>query len=261
MNKILIPTDFSEYSNYALEYGSFIAKEKGCKLFILHIVRHKKDKESTALIKKLNDIKDLKYLKGIDFEIVLEEGGTISKAITKAAEKHKVDLIIMGSNGVSNIEEMLLGSNTENVIRHSKINVLTIKHKMDGLHIKSILFPSDFSPEAFTVFKTVVDFAKTFNAQIHLLTVSTLDNFIKKEDIEEKMDLFISYFKLKKNYTKVISEDVNQELGILNYCIDNSIDMIAIGTHGKGVLKKLLKESTSQNLVRDAFRPVLTMKF
>lgn len=261
MDKILIPTDFSEHSNYALEYGSYIAKEKGSKLFILHIIRHKKDKESETLLKKLSGIKALEYLKGVDFEIVLEEGSIISKAINKAGEKYKAELIIMGSNGVSNIEEMLLGSNTENVIRHSKINVLTIKHKMESLHIKSILFPSNFSPESFMVFKTVIDFAKLFNAKIHLLTVNTPDNPINKEDVNEKMDLFISYFKLTKNYTKAIFDDVNQELGVLNYCINNSMDMIAIGTHGKGILKKLLKESTSQNLVRDAFRPVLTMKF
>ncbi len=261
MNKILIPTDFSEQSNYALEYGSFIAKEKGCKLFVLHIIRHKKDKESNGLLDKLEEIKNYKYLKGVDFEIVLVEGSTISKAINRAGEKYDVDLIIMGSNGISNIEEMLLGSNTENVIRYSKINVLTIKYKMDSLHIKTILFPSDFSPEAYKVFKTVVDFAKIFNAQIHLLTVNTPHNPIDKAAIDEKMELFISYFKLTKNYTKAIFEDVNQELGVLNYCIDNSMDMIAIGTHGKSILKKLLKESTSQNLVRDAFRPVLTMKF
>ena len=154
MNKILIPTDFSEHSNYALEYASFFAKKKGCKLIITHILRD--EKKLDYVNEQFDEIRGYKGLKGVDFVFDLIEGSNISKSINKVAEKNNVDLIIMGSNGVSNVGEMLLGSNTENVIRNSQFNVLTIKHKMLGLHIKAILFPSDFSKETYSVFQTVV---------------------------------------------------------------------------------------------------------
>ena len=150
MNTILIPTDFSEHANYALEYASFITKEKGGKLIILHVYQQHKELENIQ--KKIEKIATYDYLKGIDYEIKVEKGISISTTINKIATDYHVGLIIMGSNGVSNIEEMLLGSNTENVIRKSRFNVLTIKHRMLELKIKSILFPSDFLPEANTIF-------------------------------------------------------------------------------------------------------------
>ena len=261
MNKILVPTDFSEHSNYALEYASNISKEKGGKLVILHIA---KKENQLGLNDKLSEIKTFKYLQKVDFEIVIKVGSHVSKMINKVAVDLNVDLIIMGSNGISNVGEMLLGSNTENVIRKSKFNVLTIKHQMLDLNIKSILFPSNFSPETYTVFKTVKEFAELFNATIHLLRVNTASHFEGTASVTDKMDMLINHFNLNsehKKYKKVIYDDKNEELGIINYAIDNDMDMIAIGSHGKNVLHKLIRESTSQNLVRDSFRPVLTIRF
>ncbi len=262
MNKILVPTDFSEHSNYALEYASFIGKEKGCKLIITHVINNN-DEVSNAN-HHFKEMENYSYLKGVDYVTNLVEGKSVSKAINKVGEEFNIDLIIIGSNGVSNVGEMILGSNTENVIRNSRFNVITIKHKMIDLKIKSILFPSDFSPETYSIFNTVKGFAELFNSKIHLLKVNTSNRFESTISATDKMELLIKYFKLDteyQNYKKVIYDDKNEELGIINYSVDNDIDVIAIGSHGKSVLQKLIHESTSQNLVRDSFRPILTMRF
>lgn len=260
MNKILVPTDFSKHSNYALEYASFIAREKESKLIITHVISSNAQIDDVK--KCFDEIKNCSYLIGISYEFRIEVGSSVSKAINKVAEEFKIDLIIIGSNGISNIEEMILGSNTENVIRNSQFNVLTIKHKMSDLKIDSILFPSDFSSEVYTVFEAVKKLAAFFEAKIHLLKVNTSskdeDNLIDNK----KIDGLIEYYQLKEEeYEKMIYNGKTEELGIINYCIDYDIDLIVIGSHGKGVLMKLIKESTSQNLVRDSYRPVLTMKF
>ncbi|MBL4592666.1 MAG: universal stress protein [Flavobacteriales bacterium] len=261
MNKILVPTDFSEHSNYAMEYASFIANEKGGKLIILHIA---KELGGADLDKKIEEIKNYSFLSKVEYEIIIEEGHHVSTMINKVGIDQGIDLIVMGSNGISNVGEMLLGSNTENVIRKSRFNVLTIKHKMLDLNIESILFPSNFAPETYSIFETVMEFAKFFDAKIHLLRVNTSNHFEDTASVNEKMDMLIKHFNLDteyKNYKKAIYDDKNEELGIINYSIDNSLDMIAIGSHGKSVLHKLIHESTSQNLVRDSFRPVLTIRF
>jgi nucleotide-binding universal stress UspA family protein len=259
VNKILVPTDFSEHSNYAIEYASYIAKEKGGQLIILHI---SKDREDSKLAKKREELVNYKYLKGIAFKIEIVEGKSVSKSINRFGEENDIDLIVMGSNGVSNVGEMLLGSNTENVIRNSQFNVLTIKYQMIGLSIKSILFPSDFSPESYSVFETVLEYAELFNAEIHLLRVVTSAHKKGSTKIDSKMDSFISHFQLKENsFKKVIYRDRTKELGVLNYSIDNDIDLITIGSHGKGIVRKILKESISQDLVRDTFKPILTVRF
>jgi len=257
MNNILIPTDFSENSLYALEYASFIAKTKGVKLVVLHIT-----KNEDCVKDNFGNIRALPCFKGINVEMVTRPGKSISKTINKVGVEFNVTLIVMGSNGVSNIGELIMGSTTENVIRNSQFNVLTIKHKMLSLDIGSILFPSDFSKESYAVFETVKAFADTFNAKIHLLRVVTSEKEEKSKKIADKIDLFKTHFKLDEKLIKTtIYRDKTRELGVLNYSIDHDIDMIAIGSHGKGIVRKLVKESISQDLVRDTFKPILTVRF
>lgn len=262
VNKILVPTDFSEYSKYALENAAFIAQKKDAVLTVLHIVKSEKKVDEDVINLKFSELKRLEYLNDINVSFIVEQGGNISKLINKVATNIEADLIVMGSNGANNTGEIILGSTTENVIRKSDVNILTVKREIITFDLNHILFPSDFSKEAYTIFETVKDYAKTFNATIHLLRVNKKDSLYDKTT--PKMDEFINYFKLDEEgyeYRKAISTNPSAEFGILNYSVDNNVDMIAIGTHGRGVLKKLIQESTSQSLVRDAFKPVLTMRF
>lgn len=264
MNKILVPTDFSLHANYALENASFFAKLNKGSLTVVHIVIDKKKIDQEAIDQKFELLKKQPYLKEVNANFVVVEGGNISKAINKIGVELGVDLIVMGSNGANNTGEIILGSTTENVIRRSEINVLAIKREIISFDLNRILFPSDFSKEANSIFETVKDYAKAFNASIHLLSVNKSDKEVLTKKAKAKMDDFIQFRQLNEEgivYRKSISTNSSAEFGILNYSIDNSIDMIAIGTHGRGVLKKLLQESTSQSLVRDAFKPVLTMRF
>ena len=257
MNNILIPIDFSENSNAALEYASFIAKTKGVKLIILHIT---KDAASVEL--QLERITALSFMQEIDAQIVVREGKNISKIIKKVGVEFGVDLIVIGSNGISSVGELILGSDTENVIRSSQFNVLTIKHKMLSLGLDSVLFPSDFSSEAYSVFETVKAFADLFGAKIYLLSVVTSNRKKELENTAEKMDAFVRHFSLTNSqYEKEIYQANNRELGVLNYSIDKDVDMIAIGSHGKGIVRKLVKESISQGLVKNTFKPILTVRF
>tara|TARA_B100000809_G_scaffold266486_1_gene329454 strand:- start:391 stop:1164 length:774 start_codon:yes stop_codon:yes gene_type:complete len=257
MNNILIPTDFSESSIYALEYASFIAKAKGRKLIVLHITKYEERVKD-----QLEKIRALPFFNEVDIEVITRKGKSITKTINKVGIEFDVELIVMGSNGVSNVGELIMGSTTENVIRNSQFNVLTIKHKMLSLDIDSILFPSDFSAESYTVFETVKAFADSFNAKIHLLRVVTSEKDKKTEKINNKMNLFIDHFKLEEEKIEIaIYKDKTRELGVLNYSIDNDIDMLAIGSHGKGIVRKLVKESISQDLVKNTFKPILTVRF
>lgn len=257
MNNILIPTDFSENTIYAIEYASFIARVKKMKLIILHITKNEGQVKT-----QLNDIAALPFLKGVDFELVIRDGKSVAKTINRVGIEFDIELIIMGSNGVSNVGELIMGGTTENVIRSSQFNVLTIKHKMLSLEMDSVLFPSDFSPESYKIFDTVKAFADSFNAKIHLLRVVTSDKKKNSTTIDDKMDAFINHFNLQEGtYEKAIYRDKTRELGVLNYSIDNDMDMIAIGSHGKGIVRKLVKESISQDLVRNTFKPIMTVRF
>lgn len=257
-----MPTDFSEHSKYAIENAAFIAQKTRAELVVLHIVKNEKNVDKEVVDAHFQELKNLTYLKFVKVDFVIEYGTNISKLIDKVAQQKQVDLIVMGSNGANNTEEIILGSTTENVIRKTDVSVLTVKREIITFELDHVLFPSDFSKESYSIFEEIKAFAKIFGATIHLLRVNKKDSLADKTT--PKMDAFIEHFKLDEEgfqYEKAISTNPSAEFGILNYSVDNQIDVIAIGTHGKGLLKKIIQQSTSQSLVRDAFKPVLTVRF
>ena len=263
MKKILLPTDFSEIAEYALEYAAFFAKKTSGTLHILTVIKSKSDKNNSSTQKKLDELTASLFLDGVEIKTHIKIGDSIKQSIVKCAEEIDVDLIIMGSNGASLFSEILLGSNTEKVIRKTRYSVLTIKHQMVSLKLRSIAFASDFSSPKNKAFHVVRDLAKLFNCTIHLLKVNTPNHFEPTRLALQKMDAFIKEQKLdeiKCKYKVALYSDSNEELGILNFCIENNMDMIAIGTTGKKAIWKLLNDSTSQSLVNHSFRPVLTIK-
>jgi len=134
---------------------------------------------------------------------------------------------------------------------------------MLNLQLKNIVFASNFEPESYPIFPIINLFANRFEANIHLLKIITPYHFETTRTINEKISKFIhngSEGDKPENIKSAIYADDNEELGILNYCIENDIDMIVVGTHGKGIIWKLFNESTSQNIVSHSFRPVLTVK-
>ena len=165
----------------------------------------------------------------------------------------------MRSQGATGLKEMLVGSNTEKVVRQSHIPVLVIKQDVDNFKIKNIIFASDFGELSRTTFQKVIDFANIFKATLHLLFINTVRNFETTSTVEAKFENFLRGFEIGK-HTTTIFNDVTIEEGILNYGRRIEADIIAINTHGRSGLYNLFTESISKDLANHALRPVLTVK-
>lgn len=63
--------------------------------------------------------------------------------IMEVSKEHSCDIIIMGSQGVSGLKEMFIGSNTEKVVRNSHIPVLVIKEEHPEFNVKDFVFATD----------------------------------------------------------------------------------------------------------------------
>ena len=75
----------------------------------------------------------------------------------------------MGSQVISDFEEMIIGSNTEKIVRSSDISVIVVKTDSDKFKFKNLVFASNFKEENKVVFGKFLNFAKQFNSKIHLL--------------------------------------------------------------------------------------------
>jgi len=166
----------------------------------------------------------------------------------------------MGSKGHSDFEEILIGSNTEKVVRTSTRRVIAVKRDRKKFKMKNLVFASSFKKEdKKEVFRKFLDFANNFNSKVQLLKVNTPSNFESTHDAKEKIQKFIKDFQLPK-YSINIYNDASIEKGILNFSRDINADLIALSTNGRSGLSHLFSASVNKELSKKALKPMLTIK-
>lgn len=272
MKKILVPVDFSEHSEYALQVASQIAKQHDAGIIILHMLglsefvqansEEEEEKEAKYYMnlakEKIMDFTDKEYLADIPVEAIIQNY-KIFDEVDEVAKEHHCDLVVMGSHGASGLSHLFVGSNTEKVVRTSEVPVLVIKRPHENFKIQKIAFACDLQPENTAAYEKVMAFAKLFSAKLETVYVNTSGaNYMGYADIEKKI----------ANFTKALGEDVpirvynhhSVEKGIFNFCLEQKIDLLAITTHGKKGLAHFFSGSTAENVSNHAKIPVLTLK-
>jgi nucleotide-binding universal stress UspA family protein len=273
MNRILVPTDFSEQATNALKVAAMLAKKYDADIYLLHMMeipmQHidpgavKSDIPETLFFmklahKKFEDLMDSDFLEGITVHETVKADITFNE-IKDACKEFNIDLIVMGSHGASGLKEMFIGSNAEKVVRSSDVPVLVIKNHHDSFDIKNFVFASDFKNDNRETYKQAVKFAQLFDAKIHLLLVNTANNFITTYESRTLIDDFISG-QTFENYTVNVLNDTSVEEGILNFSAEIDADLIGISTHGRQGIAHFFNSSISEDLVNHAKRPVITFK-
>jgi nucleotide-binding universal stress UspA family protein len=273
MKKILVPTDFSKESEYALKVAAQLAKTYGSEIHLLHLLDlpiQETDPLSTpselpaAMFfmelanKKIANLMTRDYLKGLKINVTIKPDNPFN-GIINVCKKNKITMVIMGSHGSTGIREVFIGSIAEKVVRHSDIPVMVIKKEHDNFNVKQIVFASDFKKESKHTYKQAIEIAKLFKAKIHLLMVNTPTNFMTTADANKRIQDFVKGFSFK-NYTVNIYNDETIEIGILNFAGETKADLIGISTHGRQGLSHFINGSLSEDLVNHAKRPVVTFK-
>lgn len=274
IKNILVPTDFSKCSVYAVKVAAQLAKKLDATVHLLHVIEtpvvaydagmvNFESLPQAMFMKELADdnLKNLlseSFLKGIKIESKIEYDA-IYKRINQYVEDQKVDLIVMGSHGAKGFNEIVLGSNAERVVRYSSCPVLTVKQEYANFDVKNILIASNFYSEADTMFKAFKQFTALFNADLHFVRVNTPINFETTPESHEKMDKFARRHHIEE-YSFGIYNDQTEEDGILNYADEINADLLVMGTHGRTGLAHLIKGSIAEDLLNHSKRAVLSIK-
>jgi nucleotide-binding universal stress UspA family protein len=142
--KILFPTDFSDVSQRAVKYIKQLKGAGAQEVIVLHVIDEKEllvlsrvpDQylQITTLMEK-EIAKELAVVEadmaaeGFSVKLKVKTGKPFTEIMMTATEE-KVSIIVVGSHGKSNIGEMLMGSVSENVIRHAKVPLLVISREI-----------------------------------------------------------------------------------------------------------------------------------
>src|SRR4030042_294894 len=144
MERILLATDFSENSKWALTYALSFAKQYKAKLFILHVIQQPSyplgmyaeisfdamDKfnrnVSEVTAKEMNSFCESELKDFQNFEAIIVNGIPFLEIIRTAREK-EVDLIVVGTHGRTGLDHVLFGSTAEKVVRKAHCPVLSVR--------------------------------------------------------------------------------------------------------------------------------------
>ncbi|HZY81698.1 MAG TPA: universal stress protein [Cyclobacteriaceae bacterium] len=279
MKNILIPVDFSNESKNALQLGISLAKQFDGTLHVLHVVdgvtegSFNVEGEATAnsswedrifnmklieiakknLAKLVADLSD----SGVKFKTSLRFGDAFH-GINEMIIKQKADLVIMGTKGSSGYKEVLVGSNTEKVVRRSGSPVIAVNKKVVS-SFKNIVWATSLREEDLVMPAVLKSLIAKYNPQIHLVRVNTPGLFLSDGAAKEKLQEFASIMKLK-NCTLNVYSDYTEEEGIIRFADSIDADMIALSTHGRTGISHLFSGSIAEDVVNHAKRPVLTFK-
>lgn len=277
MKTILVPVDFSKTSQVAAEVASGIARKAGATVILLHVIEEgSSDSVKITGEVSLEDLEDKMFVmkliertkKQMDrlasdaiFEGVKVKQelrlGTPFHGMRTIINDHKVDLVVMGTAGATGVSEMIIGSNTEKVVRHAKCPVLTVQKKPTRSEFKNIVFATSMSKDE-EVFSRIVKRAQQlYDSTIHLVRINTPGNFQRDAVVKRYMQDFAKKLQLK-NYTINIFNDVSEEEGIIYFADSIHADMIAMATHGRTGFAHVLAGSIAEDVVNHSKRPVLT---
>jgi nucleotide-binding universal stress UspA family protein len=247
---ILVPTDFSEVCDNAIQQAAEAAQFFKYELHLLHVI----DKNTQAYLKsenkgieeihdKLHEIADNLVAKfGIVVKVVAQEGD-IFTSIRTIALQLDAKLVYLGTHGKVGMQK-LTGSYALRVITESPAPVIVVQKRQFKNGFRNILLPitSNAGPWEKTNWATFM--AKQLDAKIHLIS-------IPGKEIEETTKILSQYFEQNKvEYTSTtVEKSTNFSQQVIEYATSHSLDLIMIMTNPDTSWTKYLLGSYDEEII------------
>jgi len=281
---ILCAIDLSDISTHVLGLAAEFAEACDAKLMVLHVVeiwdkRYDfivaeigKRIEVEAYGKVQTELDRLGKSKGVPVEVVVQKGQAI-ETIQDAIKKLQPDLVVMGSHGRRGMDNILLGSVAERILRVSPVSVLVVRPPKNP-DIYTLLCAVDLSDCSRTALERAIELAKqdkvaslkvlhVFEVPIGYLEagMSYETALIKTRDIHQReFDAFLEQYKTCGVKLEPVLEEGAPASLVVKYAENIKADLLVIGAHGKSRLTAMLIGGISTKIVHRSTVPVLAVK-
>lgn len=277
MNSILVPVDFSEHAEHALEVAANFARKTDAQILVLHMLGlsesylTKDERQEMAEAhyymklakKRFDNFLNKPYLKGLKI-LQMVQNYKIFSEINHVAKENNVDLIVMGSHGSGGINELFVGSNTEKVVRTSSIPVLVVKVRRPDFNPAKVIFATDFKLESVRAYKEIRKILMQWDSEIHLVHVNLPNEMFRSSSEKQKAARLFLEAAHGENIPADLQihyiSDYSIETGIYYLAEKIQADLIALTTHGRSGLMHFFKGSVGEDMANHAKIPVLTCK-
>jgi nucleotide-binding universal stress UspA family protein len=294
IRQILCPIDLSDISRHALDHARVLAAWYGAKITALHICNPMVIPSADFAVggamppPVLTDAERQEARQQVLEFIGAEQAtdmnvrigsGRATNGILDVASALPADLVVIGTHGFGGFEHLVLGSVTEKILRRASCPVLTVPplaRTTSKLPFKRLLCPVDFSESSLAALELAVSLAQEGDADLTILHV-----FEQSPDEEPRANRPIvapEYIReMEAGFTARLDALVPRNIGdvcrphartahgkpyreILGIATEASADLIVMGVHGCNAIDLMLFGSTTNQVVRRATCPVLTLR-
>jgi nucleotide-binding universal stress UspA family protein len=279
MKKILVPYDFSPAAEKAFKAAVEIAGKVKASITLMHIIEmpysgsfvssgtyiEKSALDDFYVVKlaeaakaKLDSIAKSEAYNHLIIQPFIKVG-SVFKHISEHIAANKFDLIIMGTKGVSGIQEILVGSNTQKVIKLVNCPVLTVKAASDKFTIENLVVATDLVTMTNGVEEVINSWKEAFGCKVHLLLVNTPSGFYSNKQALGHLEAYKEKYKLMFDHFEIYNAFTEVE-GIKEYGQQVNAEVIAMVTHGRGGIAKFMSGSVCDEVINQVETPVLFFK-
>lgn len=280
MQKILIPTDFSDHSENAGHYAVELARLFEAHLSILHVYSlppatvypplyspgfpgKTLSMEELKQVEAENERRLLAFRDSIcrgrlEFGCsIVQRSDFISDGINDYAEENNISLIVMGTRGSASKGELFIATNTWDVISSGKTAVLAIPETIPYKPIQHIAFATDFTEADFASMQLVLTIAAKFNARVSVVHVKTDSRSL---DENQMLDWFEDKTREQNPYEKlefVLLEHENVQAALNDFLSKNQVGLIALVNRKRQLFERLFHRSLTKKFAYHSEIPLL----
>ncbi len=254
---VIVPWDFSELSEYALEHAVNIAKMLKCDIFLVHIAKKTSD-ISSAEEKITNYINNFKKKHDVSILSIVKEGSIFSE-ISSIIEEKNAFFAVMGTHGIKGMQKFT-GSWALKVIAGSKSPFIVVQAPPSSVGLDNIVFPVDFSFSEKEKLLWAELVSRYFNTTFHLCYTENSDSSIQRK-VNSNMIVAKKYLNTNNVKFEIIKLD-GKEIAdsAVEYAKKINADMIMISTTKNISFQDYVLGASEQKIIANREKvPVMTV--
>lgn len=267
---ILVPFQFTEPSECALQHAVTVAKSAKDRILLLHVVNSETKelmKREQLTLKSLYDklhrlAVSINNQHGVVVDFEMEEG-SIFTTIPEFAEKSKARLIIMGTHGIHGLQH-IIGSNALRVSERSGVpDIIVQQRPMKSHGYKTIVVPLDSTRESKQKISQTAAMASLFQGEVHLFAATETDEFLsaavqRNVQFAEKM---LEDHGIKTTIIQEQSGGKAFDKQILDYAFQVNADLLVIMTgDDRGLLDRFTGSEEEHIVYNSGQIPVMCIE-
>jgi len=268
MKKILVPTDFSENAQKALQFAVAISNRFETDILLYHVYRvgtSAAEKFKTTLNDIIKEDKEKELQKAIKkIKPTLKKGsiegkaanGDVGNLVVDKADKEHFDLIVMGSKGETGLEGILYGSTAVEIIRRSETPVVVIPEKAVPKPVKRIVLAVDgrgiSDPE---LLNPIIELVHLRDAKVKIFHKAVSG---ERKELHPSIAEALEGIDYTYHCVETDTDDISDS--IRDFVVENEADMLCVIRRKKGWIQRLFKENVSRDSAHDRPIPLLVIK-